>query len=174
MIGMIRNFSEFVSLAKEEGPSVQAFREKHFLRDWAAADHICYKCPLGQYDFFRTLLEDKNVGLYSFQEWISGRRITYIKLCAPIALGTFGVHFVELSEAKSAERDEFGFHHMEIYPAPPAKDYNELCDMLRNGGETLVFKERPHHPTHDITLEKGFIIRLTREPLIRKIIREIL
>ena len=161
-------------MAEEQSPCVQAFLEKHSLRDYAAADHICYKCSLGKYEFFRELLEAKNVGIYSFQEWISGRRIAYVKLHKPLIVGTYGFKFVELSEYSPLKKyDEFGFHHVEIYPVAPTRDYEHLCEILRRGGETLVLKERPHHTTHDITLQNGFVVRLTREALIKKISREI-
>ncbi len=34
----------------------------------------------------------------------------------------------------------------------------------------IIKEENPHHPTHDVILPNGFIIRLTHEPLIEKII----
>lgn len=168
---MIRNFGEFRELAEGYAATCRAFLTKHALSQIVGIDHICYKCPVSGYEFMRNLLEEKQVGLYSYQERLSGRRVAYIQLHVPLKLGGYyHTSFVELAEAKPGPEEKPGFHHVEMFPFDWAgMNRDELGEMLQKAGETPVLKERPHHTTLDITLQNGFIIRLTERPLIEKI-----
>jgi predicted metalloenzyme YecM len=114
----------------------------------------------------REMLENESE--YIFQSIISGRRIAIIRLKQGIEtiLGT--INFLELSDQKLDGSQSEGFDHIEVYPV--GWTYEEMVRELEEV-ETVKKVERPHHTTHDIVLEEGFIFRLTQEPLIEKIKR---
>ncbi len=145
-----------------------AFARKHALEGKAAADHICYKC--GSSDTFerlRALFEYESA--YEYQSIISKRRIAYIRFKEGIetVLGT--IMYLELSDQKPDGSQKDGFDHIEVYPV--VGTYDELV-MLLEETETVIKVERPHHTTHDVELNEGFIFRCEHEPLIEKIKRE--
>jgi hypothetical protein len=146
-----------------------------------ARDHICCKCGSADvYDELRAMLEAPALGIFSHQALISDRRVSYIKLVDPILSAVGPISYVELSDRKAdeEENDTYGFHHLEIYPVHdtstrPGDGYDVLCADIKRAGWDIVAQDRPHHPTHDVTLPGGLIIRVARGPLIEKIAAEI-
>jgi len=141
------------------------FAKKHSLVGITRPDHICCKCSSKEsFESMRAMLEGESAYLY--QSIISQRRIAIIKLKKGIetALGT--IHFLELSDQRPDGSQRDGFDHIEVYPT--GITYEEMIAKLESS-EKVIKVERPHHTTHDIELEGGFIFRCTRGPLIEKI-----
>jgi hypothetical protein len=80
------------------------------------------------------------------------------------------VKFVELSDQKPDLSQKSGFDHIEIVPR--GLSYEELVQKIRDTGSLLEEVKRPHHTTHDLTLESGFGVKLSHGPLIEKIRNE--
>ncbi len=164
---MVDDLLSFYAQAKEATEHFDLFFKKHGLGGLALADHVCYKCGSAkEFEEVRAILEKG--AAYMHQATISGRRIAYVKLAAPLPTGLGDVWFVELSDQKPDGSQSSGLDHLELYPVAPTT-YDMLVDLLQKGGEQLVHVERPHHTTHDITLPSGLIIRLEPGPLIEKI-----
>ena len=156
---------EFYSDAEKYIPAFDAFATKHSFVGVTKPDHICYKCGSKEsFERMRAMLESESV--YLFQSIISERRISIIKFKKGIttALGT--IHFLELSDQKPDGSQQDGFDHIEVYPT--GITYEEMIAQLE-ASEKVLKMERPHHTTHDVELEGGFIFRCTRGLLIEKI-----
>jgi hypothetical protein len=168
-------FDTFAQLVEASQPYLRLcddFITKHDLKQTVTADHICFKCQSSlEYERVRALLERDPPSRYCYQVWLAGRRVAYLGFRAGLVLKSgLVVMCIELADIKPSGGETPGFHHMEIYPS--GLSYGDLVHRLEHGGEQLVLKTRPHHTTHDIQCENGFIIRLTDRPLIKKIIDE--
>ena len=163
---MFKDVHEFY---KEAGSAVRHFNK--FISDYellglAIADHICYKASSADnFERIRRIFERDSKWLY--QAIISGRRIATIRTNQELETIAGKISLVELSDQKPDGSQKDGFDHIEIYPT--AITYDEMINLLR--GRELDVKEiiRPHHTTHDIVLDSGFIVRLTRDRLAEKI-----
>ena len=161
----IKTIKEFYTEAEQSVRSFNRFVAKHNLQGKTKADHICYKCDSAEYfDSVRALLESESD--YIYQANISGRRISYIKLKRSVHTALGEINFLELSDQKPDNSQKNGFDNIEVFPT--AMTYNEMVEMLEES-ETVIKVERPHHTTHDIKIEDGFIFRCTHAPLIEKI-----
>jgi|SRR3989344_8486479 len=130
------------------------------------ADHICYKASSAEsFEKMRRIFEHENKWLY--QAIISKRRIATIRTYQSLETSVGRVNLVELSDQKPDGSQVDGFDHLEVRPI--VDSYDELVSYLSNRGLEVKEIVRPHHTTHDITLEDGFIVRLTRESLAEKI-----
>jgi len=162
---MIKTLAEFYTQSKKYVALFDRFVEKHDLGERAQADHICYKCGSKEsFEHIRSLFEDES--LYLYQSIISKRRIAYIRLARgiPTALGV--ITFLELSDQKPDNSQHDRFDHIEAYAV--GRTYAEMVEELEKT-ETVIKFERPHHSTHDIDIEDGFLFRCTQGPLIEKI-----
>jgi len=156
---------EFYSGADKHIQIFNTFVEEHGLVGDTAPDHICYKCDSKEsFESIRALLEEHNQ--YMYQAMISGRRIAYIKLQKPFTTVLGDIYFVELSDQKPNGSQTNKYDHIEVYPT--AYSYDEMVQKLEAAVEVIKI-ERPHHTTHDIKLDDGFIFRCTEEPLVEKI-----
>lgn len=175
-------------------PMLDAFR------DWAQAygalvspcrpkaDHFSYKCrEVREYAELRSRFEEHTDGWrasrFIHQAVISGRRVAVIGLVDPIPTPIGDLRVLELSEPKPMSADAGGFDHVEIWPKYGT--INSLAaELNRRSGEggTFIKKERPHHATWDAKIaaapgrddRQDFVLRLTADPLVVKIGREML
>ncbi len=162
---MLKTLEQFYLEAEKSIPSFDNFARKHGLPEKTKADHICYKCDSAEsFTTVRALLEPESE--YIYQSIISGRRIAYIKLKRGISTALGEIYFLELSDQKPDNSQKNGFDHIEVFPT--ALTYDEMIKILKQS-ETVIKVERPHHTTHDIKLDNGFIFRCTHGPLIEKI-----
>jgi predicted metalloenzyme YecM len=157
---------EFYEGATDVVKNVDAFVHKHDLKNFAQADHICYKCGSTEsFERMREMLEGESE--YIHQAIISGRRIAYIKLKKSVATDLGEIAFLELSDQKPDGSQHDGFEHIEIFPL--GISYDDLVAKLESRGEVLKKTGRPHHTSYDLVLDSGFQIRLEPEALIEKI-----
>ena len=166
---MVSTIQEFFADAKKAGKTFDAFVANYNLTSKVTADHICYKCSAQTiFETIRKMFESESDWIY--QAIISKRRIATIrtKQCLETLAGN--INLVELSDQKPDGSQTDGFDHIEMYPT--SIPYDALVSYLRKQGLDVKEVVRPHHTTHDITLENGFIIRLTRDPLVNKIKKE--
>ncbi|TSC84701.1 MAG: hypothetical protein G01um101413_85 [Parcubacteria group bacterium Gr01-1014_13] len=167
---IIKTLDEFYIEAEKSMRSFNDFANKYDLQGKTRADHICYKCESKEsFDFIRTLLESTSE--YIYQSIISGRRIAYIKLKRGINTALGEINFLELSDQKPDNSQKNGFDHVEVFPT--SLTYHAMIAILE-WSESVIKVERPHHTTHDIKLDDGFIFRCTHGPLIEKIKTEML
>lgn len=163
------NISEFREAAGVALAGFNQFVESHALREYAAADHICYKCgDREEFEAERAMLENESD--FVFQSIISERRIAIIRLKEGLDTLLGAVNFIELSDQKPDGSQKSGFDHIEMVPT--SVSYDELVQKLKGVGEDLVEVKRPHHTTHDLTLKGGFGVKLSHGPLIEKIRNE--
>lgn len=166
---MVQDMLGLYGQAKEAVEHFDLFFKKHGLAGLALADHLCYKCAsTEEFEHVRALLEQQS--LYIYQAIISGRRIAYIKLAAPVPTELGDVHFLELSDQKSDGSQKSGFDHVELYPVGDTT-YESLLEHVRKKDEQILHVERPHHTTDDVVLPSGLLVRFEHEPLIEKIKR---
>ena len=162
------NFTNIDQFFKDSENLVKAFdifAQKNNLVGKTKADHICYKCGSKEsFEHIRSILENESE--YIFQSIISKRRISYIKFKKGIETSLGTINFLELSDQKQDGSQVEGFDHIEVYPV--TFSYDEMVSHLEKT-EEVVKVERPHHTTHDIQLNDGFIFRCTRGALIEKI-----
>ena len=162
---MIDPLQMFYAEAEATIPAFNSFADKHSLSGLTKADHICYKCSSKEsFENIRTMLESQSE--YMYQSIISKRRIAYIKMKKGIKTTLGTIFFLELSDQKPDGSQFEGFDHIEVYPT--SFSYNEMVGELEKS-EKVIKVERPHHTTHDVELENGFIFRCTAEQLIEKI-----
>lgn len=168
---MVEHLLGFYSQAREATEHFDLFFKKHAMVGLALADHICYKCgSTSEFEEVRAMLEKG--AEYMHQAIISGRRIAYIKLTAPMPTGLGDVWFVELSDQKPDGSQHSGFEHIEVYPAGEGT-YDSLLAQWRKNDEQVMHVERPHHVTDEVVLPSGLIVRLEPGPLIEKIKQEL-
>lgn len=159
------SIEEFYKGAEEHIAVFNNFVEVQGLVGDTAPDHICYKCDSKEsFESIRALLEEHNEYLY--QATIAGRRIMYTKLLKPFATALGDIYFVELADQKPDGSQVNKFDHIGVYAT--AYTYEDMVQKLEESAEVIKI-ERPHHTTHDIRLENGFIFRCTEGPLIEKI-----
>lgn len=162
---MYTSIKQFFEESQKCTDAFDAFALKHDLVGKAQADHICYKCSSNEsFEKIRALFESES--LYMYQSIISGRRIAIVRFKEGIDSVLGVINFFELSDQKPDGSQKEGFDHIEVYPT--AGTYEEMIAKLEET-ETVVKVERPHHTTHDIALDGGFIFRCEHEPLITKI-----
>lgn len=167
MGGMVDDLLSFYAQAKEATEHFDLFFKKHGLGGLALADHVCYKCGSAkEFDEVRAILEKG--AAYMHQATISGRRIAYLKLAAPLPTGLGDVWFVELSDQKPDGSQSSGFDHIEIYPAGEGT-YESIVALWKKNDEQVIHVERPHHTTDEVKLPSGLTTRLESGPLIEKI-----
>ncbi len=168
---MICSFEEFTEKSLPYLKLCEQFITKYGLEGEVVVDHICFKCAsASEYNKMRIFLEADPPSLYFYQVCLAKRRVAYLRLRKGLPIKNGTVSFIELADKKPLKEDALGFHHAELYPV--RFGYPWLLGRLRDQGVNLVLKERPHHTTHDIFSESGFIIRLTDKPLIQKILQE--
>lgn len=157
----------------------------HAKRYRPCLDHFSYKCrEVREYDELRRRFEEHSddgwrASRFIHESIISGRRVAVIGLTAGISTAFGLLRVLELSEPKPMSPAAAGFDHVEVYPsdgdaAAMASDLNR-CGV----GPRFVEKGRAHHPTWDALVPSGgrqgcqdLIVRLTDEPLVAKIGRE--
>jgi len=158
---------------------------------YASADHFSYKCrEVREYDALRARFEECSDGWrgcrFFHQSIISGRRVAIIGLTESFYTPLGDLRYLELAEPKPMSAGMDGFDHVEIYSnrndLPGWAKLDDLSSRL-NGRSTTHFtrKDRPHHATWDALVpadgapgRQDFIIRLTDEPIVAKIAREML
>jgi len=166
---MFDNVHQFYREAEKFGKVLDAFIQNYGLTNSVIADHICYKCSSSDvFENIRRIFENDSKWIY--QTIISGRRIAIIRTKQSLKTSVGNISLVELSDQKPNGNQSDGFDHIEIYPI--SKTYEELVSDLKSQGLDVNEIVRPHHTTHDIKREDGFIIRLTRESLAEKIKQE--
>ncbi len=163
----MKTLQDFYNEAQNLVTAFDAFSAKHSLVGRALPDHICYKCEsAASFEEVRGMLENESD--YIFQSIISGRRIAIVRLKQGIETTLGMINFLELADQKMDGSQSDGFDHIEVYPV--GRTYEEMVREFELS-ETVIKVERPHHTTHDIALEGGFLFRCTQEPLIEKIRR---
>ncbi len=167
----MHSIEEFRSQANQYIRAFNDFSKKHHLNGVAAADHICFKCDSAEtFERIRDLFESEKISDFSYQSFIASRRIACIQIINGFLTHLGIIRLLELSDKKPAKEQASEFDHIEIYPINIS--YEDLVDMLKKDGVTLEEEVRPHHTTHDAFIKDRFKVRLTREPLIQKIIRD--
>jgi predicted metalloenzyme YecM len=167
----INSYQDIKNISQPYTTRVLDFLQQHDLSDSLIADHICIKCRSGEeYDQVRKIIESAKTTQFSYQAVLTGRRIAYCKLADGIPFGGSTINFIELSDHKKSDNIA-GVHHIEFYPT--AGTLQQLISILDEKNIHGDLKERPHHTSFDITMPDGFVIRLSEEPLIRKISQEI-
>jgi len=165
----MKNVAEFYVAS---APLVRAFSKfvfDYYVSGNAKADHICFKCSSSEeFEHLRALLEPESE--YVYQSYISGRRIAVIRIKSAFDTPLGQIKVVELSDQKPDGSQTSGFDHIEIYP--DSITYEALVAIMEKTNLPLKKVERPHHTTVDIPLDGGYLVRLTREPLLDKIKRE--
>jgi len=162
MIDSIEDFYESASKAVSEFDKFS--RDKGIM---GVADHICYKCGSSEnFEKIRKMFEDCRLT----QDIIAGRRITYIILKKSIRTELGEIKFLELSDQKPDGSQKEGFDHVEVYPK--FGSYMDFVNEMESLGVNLRKVVRPHHTTYDADIDNGFLIRLSEEPLIEKIKKE--
>jgi predicted metalloenzyme YecM len=166
---MITSINQFYNGAKEAIAQLNRFIFNNSLQELVKADHICYKCDSSSvFERMRLLFETQS---WMYQSIIAKRRIALIKLPSPFETTAGNINLLELSDQKQDNSQTNRYDHIEIYSTK--LKYDELVSLISSKGLRVNEIVRPHHTTHDITLDTGFIIRLTREPLLEKIKDEI-
>jgi predicted metalloenzyme YecM len=132
-------------------------------------DHICYKCGSTE-DYEGTKALFKGAEIY--EKSLSGRRVATIELPEPL-LTCFGpIKWLELSDQKPDGSQLGRFEHIEVYSR--VMSYESLVAQFRLKQADLKMHNVVHHPTWDVHLPGGYILRLTEGPLVHKIGRELL
>ncbi len=163
----MKTLQDFYNETRDLISTFDAFSVKHSLLGRALPDHVCYKCQShASFEEVRGMLE--NDSEYIFQSIISGRRIAIVRLKQGIETSLGKIYFLELSDQKPDGSQSEGFDHIEVYPV--GRTYEEMVREFEES-ESVIKVQRPHHTTHDIALEGGFVFRCTHEPLIEKIRR---
>ena len=150
-------------------------------------DHLGFKCrSVGEYEEIRSRFEEHlgvwRASRFLHQSIVSGRRIAVIGLVEAIPTALGPLRLLELSEPKPMKAETYGFDHLEIQTAlvstKIAAEVFNATQALQGFG-AFELKERPHHSTWDAAIpgvpERGlppFVLRLTDEPLVGKIGRE--
>ena len=159
----------FLTSTSHKVAQFDIFAKEYGLVDKAKADHICYKCASSEsFERIRKIFENESE--YIYQAIISKRRIAYIKFNSQVETLLGPIRYLELSDQKLDNSQVEGFDHIEIYST--VISYDEMIGLLP--AEKVIKVERPHHTTHDVDIEGGFLVRCTVEPLIEKIAREAL
>jgi predicted metalloenzyme YecM len=169
---LVENMSTIESIIEkiqERVLEVDDFCYKYGLVGLVKVDHIGIKCSSNDiYERQRKIFEHSSRFIY--QSIISKRRISVIGLDHGIYTSVGTVDYLELSDQKPDASQVDVVDHIRILPI--GISYDELCNYLNEKGISLKEVVRPHHTTHDIVLQSGFIIRLTQEMLVNKIKRE--
>lgn len=166
---MFRTVPDFYAGAKSVVEEFNKFISDYGLIELVVADHICYKVSsVDNFEEMRRTFEKDNKWLY--QNIISKRRIATIRTNQHIETLVGKIDLVELSDQKPDGSQTDGFDHIEIYPVNLT--YEDLVSNLKGRGLEVKEIVRPHHTTHDIKLNGGFIVRLTRDRLAEKIKKE--
>jgi predicted metalloenzyme YecM len=132
-------------------------------------DHVCYTCASSaEFEEVRSMFEFDDAFMH--QSIISGRRIAYIGLGKPFSSSCGPVYYLELSDQKPNGKQSSKCHHIE--PVPAGITYQDMLERFVNTGLPVEESIKPHHSTHDIKLENGLHIRISRERLIQKISRD--
>jgi predicted metalloenzyme YecM len=177
---MIKDLDDFYKQAQAIIPAFDGFISQYELKNDVKADHINYKCGSREsFEALRGLFETDSRFMY--QSMIAGRIIALIGLKNGLENAAGTIYLLELSDQKPDGSQTDGFDHVEIYPVVQAyADFVKSLERkffdkgLDTRGKTLQIEEvvRPHHTSHDIRLEHGFLVRLTREPLLLKVKRD--
>jgi predicted metalloenzyme YecM len=159
---------EFYAGAEPYVTKFNTFAETHGLVGKTAPDHLCFKCGSHEsFEAMRAMFEQ--AGKYIYQAFISGRRITYVKLKQPISTVLGDIWFIELSDQKPDNSQKDSYDHIEVYGTQMT--YEEMVAHLEESGAPVVKVERPHHTTHNIDIG-NFTFSCTQGPLIEKIKNE--
>lgn len=157
---------DFYGGAKRIVEVFEKFIIEYNLGDIAKADHICYKCASSEdFEKLRGIFEMNCRWIH--QSIIANRRISLIKLNDSISTSIGDIDLLELSDQKPDGSQSNKFDHIEIFPVEVS--YDELVSQLKSRNLKVVEVVRPHHTTHDIDMGEGFLVRLTKKPLLDKI-----
>lgn len=168
---MFKDVPEFYNGAKSVVQIFNRFVLDYGLGNVVVADHLCYKVSSSNnFEAMRRMFETDNAWMH--QKIISKRRIALIRTNQKLETIAGDINLVELSDQKPDGSQTDGFDHIEIYPT--AISYDELVSNLKSKGLSVEEIVRPHHTTHDIHLDNGFIVRLTRDRLAEKIKKEMI
>jgi len=168
----MNKLADFYEKARQSVQQLEGFVSQYNLSGILKADHVSYKCDSSErfQDVLRIFTGDVKNYRWLHMEPISGRNTAVIRLSSPIETKIGNISLLELSDQKPDKSQENGFDHIEVYPT--STTYEVLVANLESRDVQIREIRRPHHTTHDIRLESGFIIRLTREPLAEKIRNE--
>ena len=129
-------------------------------------DHLGYDCDCKiAYERIRRRFEAQH-GLYCYTSFISGRRISLIRLKVPIRVANHAVEFLELSEQKPDGSQHAGFDHAEVLPN--GCSIGKVARTASQSGLEVRENKKPHHTTYDIHAN-GVVIKLSSRPLLEKI-----
>lgn len=166
---MLQHEKDIVSISISQVSEFNDFCEKYELVEKVKADHICIKVSSKEiYETMRELFEFDSK--YVYQSIISKRRISVIGLTTVVPTVLGDIAYLELSDQKPDNSQDDRVDHIEIVPV--TFSYDELVSYLKDKGVEMKEVIRPHHSTHDIYLQSGFIVRLSHEMLVDKIKRE--
>lgn len=159
--------TEFYTRAQTISSIFHEFLERSGIGINITPDHICYKCESNEsYEKTKSLFDPGNILNESV---ISQRNIAVIKLDLHISTGYGNISTLELSDQKPDNSQSEGFHHIEFMLDNIDKGFVER--KLQPLGLELRKKFRPHHTTYDVEY-KGFVFRITNEPLEQKVLIE--
>jgi len=168
---MIADLEDFYYHAKLFVKAFNKFIRPCQLKGLAWVDHICFKCDSARtYKEMRALFESEKVSEFIYQSNIAGRRIACVQLRMAIRTALGPIQLLELSDKKPRKEERSHFDHIEVYPE--GISYTSMVKRVEEAGITLTKDARPHHTTHDALIDAHFKLRLTREPLMNKIIRD--
>jgi len=168
---MISDLEDFHYLARQFIHAFNAFVRPCQLKGLAWADHICYKCDSARtFEEMRALFESEKVSEFIYQSNIAGRRIACVQLRMAIRTALGPIRLLELSDKKPRKEERSHFDHIEVYPK--GISYASMVNRVEKAGIILKKDARPHHTTLDALIDAHFKLRLTREPLMNKIIRD--
>ncbi len=176
----ISSLDAFIDASRPYVHRFDMFVAKHGLAKDIVADHICYRCrDSEEYDRMRLLLEERPTR-FSYQSWVSGRRVSVIVLREHLINSAAGsIDYVELCDCKPGVIQENHFHHIWFYKVGTRDPRHvslaeDLADRLRIGGENVVLDDRPHCITYDVIQPtNGFIFRFGYASLLDYVLDEI-
>ena len=171
---MFENIAEFYQEADSAVKKFESFLTSYDLSDEVAIDHIRYGTSCSEnFDKIRRMFENegKKAVEWSYQKFISGRRVSVYYVNTPLQTSVGLIDLVELADPKPEEVKEDGFHHLGITTS--RFEYNTFVDRLKSKGLRLTNHSRPNILINDADINGEFIVRVTNHSLRQKILSEI-
>ncbi len=167
---IMKTAGNFYNGANRVMSSFEIFANKFNLGEILTADHIGYRCAnAGSFEDVRRIFEAEDASKWIRQRILSGRRVALIEPCQELRTPLGIISLIELSDHKPGTLSFEGFDHIEARPRSLGK-YDEVVEHFTGKGLSVVEAVRPYHSYHDIKVEGGFFLRLTRE-FMRDIVR---
>jgi hypothetical protein len=162
---MISSLEQYFRQGSAHVATFNAFVVKERIAERIRADHVCYRCDSSTlYDHVRRLFEMESRFIY--QSLLGGRRVAYISTLRSFETEAGPLRFLQLTDARPQHCDKAQFHHVEAYPTDG--NYDLLISELGTR-VNMTLDRRDHHVTHDVVLDGGLILRLTRWPFLERI-----